>query len=247
MYKNKDKNVGMLRSRFAFSLAEVLITLGIIGVVAAMTIPTLISNYHKKSTVTQLKKTYSTISQAVRMSEAENGEVAGWYVESRKGVEFFDAYILPFLKCSKSEAPSGSLVYYTPGGQRETQLAIVRGGAAVYTLLSGAQIIVNNGAVVGVSANDGTSRLGLMIDLNGYKTLPNKFGKDTFYITVNSARGVVFSYLNDGESYTGVKTREQLKDGLSSYNYQCNKRGRGMWCGALIEKDGWTIAPDYPW
>lgn len=39
-----------------FTLAEVLITLGIIGVVAAMTIPTLMTNYQKKSTATQLKK-----------------------------------------------------------------------------------------------------------------------------------------------------------------------------------------------
>ena len=45
-----------------FTLAEVLITLGIIGVVAAMTMPTLMTNYQKKSTATQLKKTYATIS-----------------------------------------------------------------------------------------------------------------------------------------------------------------------------------------
>ena len=37
----------------AFTLAEILITLGIIGVVAAMTIPTLITNYQKKQTVTK--------------------------------------------------------------------------------------------------------------------------------------------------------------------------------------------------
>lgn len=40
----------------AFTLAEVLITLGIIGVVAAMTLPTLVGEYQKKQTATQLKK-----------------------------------------------------------------------------------------------------------------------------------------------------------------------------------------------
>ena len=64
-----------------FTLAEVLITLGIIGVVAAMTIPTLMTNYQKKSTATQLKKTYATISNAVRLSEEENGELSGWEFE----------------------------------------------------------------------------------------------------------------------------------------------------------------------
>ena len=48
-----------------FTLAEVLITLGIIGVVAALTMPTLMSNYRKHQTVTQLKKAYSEISQAI--------------------------------------------------------------------------------------------------------------------------------------------------------------------------------------
>ena len=45
----------------AFTLAEVLITLGIIGIVAAMTLPTLIGKYQKKQTVTQLKKAYRDI------------------------------------------------------------------------------------------------------------------------------------------------------------------------------------------
>ncbi len=236
----------MLRKFVGFTLAEIILTLGVIGVVAAITIPTLVTNYQKKSTATQLKKTYALINQAVRMAEAENGELSGWYVPSRKSVDFFDTYIAPFLKYSKSLAPAGSLVYYSPGGARERGLAIVRGGAAVYTLLSGVQLIINNGVIIGNQANDST-HLELMVDLNGYKTKPNKFGRDTFFITIITGKGVVLSYLDDGEAYMRSKTRTQLKNGPSAYNYQCNKAGRGMWCGALIEKDGWTIAPDYPW
>ena len=48
-----------------FTLAEVLITLGIIGVVAAMTIPMLIINYQKRLTLTRLKKTYSQLNQVI--------------------------------------------------------------------------------------------------------------------------------------------------------------------------------------
>ncbi len=54
-----------LRKRAAFTLAEVLITLGIIGVVAAMTIPTLISNHNKRVVETRLKKFYSSMNQAI--------------------------------------------------------------------------------------------------------------------------------------------------------------------------------------
>ena len=48
----------------AFTLAEILITLGVIGIVAAITMPTLIQNHKKKVAVTQLKATYSILSQA---------------------------------------------------------------------------------------------------------------------------------------------------------------------------------------
>lgn len=53
-----------------FTLAEVLITLGIIGVVAAMTIPTLIANTRSKQYSSQLKKAISTLSQSARMSQS---------------------------------------------------------------------------------------------------------------------------------------------------------------------------------
>lgn len=53
-----------------FTLAEVLITLGIIGVVAAMTMPSLIANYNGKKYRTAFKKTISVLSQAAAMNKA---------------------------------------------------------------------------------------------------------------------------------------------------------------------------------
>lgn len=51
----------------AFTLAEVLITLGIIGIVAAMTIPNLVQNSFEKKTVAQLRKTQSVLAQAMHV------------------------------------------------------------------------------------------------------------------------------------------------------------------------------------
>ena len=62
----------------AFTLAEVLITLGIIGIVAALTMPALIGNYRKSQTVTQLKKIYSALQQSILMSQNEYGDIADW-------------------------------------------------------------------------------------------------------------------------------------------------------------------------
>lgn len=59
-----------------FTLAEVLITLGIIGVVAAMTMPTLINNINNKQNIAALKKAYSLISQAGVDVIRENGSLA---------------------------------------------------------------------------------------------------------------------------------------------------------------------------
>ena len=67
----KERNFNMRTKKFGFTLAEVLITLGIIGVVAAMTIPTLISNTNSAKFRSQYKKTLSTLNQAALMGTAQ--------------------------------------------------------------------------------------------------------------------------------------------------------------------------------
>ena len=85
-----------------FNLAEVLITLGIIGVVAAMTMPALIGNYQKKEVVTRLKKAYSIVQQAIRLSELDNEEVQYWET-NLSGDEFFNRYFEKyFTRCFRN-------------------------------------------------------------------------------------------------------------------------------------------------
>lgn len=77
--ENDNKNIKNLlfyslgslfpKKKLAFTLAEVLITLGIIGIVAAMTIPTLINKKQKAEIETQLKENYSIIQQSLKMAE----------------------------------------------------------------------------------------------------------------------------------------------------------------------------------
>ncbi len=70
--------LAMTRKKCAFTLAEVLITLGIIGVVAALTIPTLMQKTNDKDIVAQLSKDYSVLSQAWKMVEMEYGTIDKW-------------------------------------------------------------------------------------------------------------------------------------------------------------------------
>ena len=61
-----NRGVNLMKNK-GFTMAEVLITLGIIGVVAAMTLPTLINNNRNKALETGLKRSYSVLSQALDM------------------------------------------------------------------------------------------------------------------------------------------------------------------------------------
>ena len=62
-----------------------LITIGVIGIVAAMTFPSIVAKYQKVVTVNQLKKVYSTLLQAIDRSVADHGEVSEWNLGSMSG------------------------------------------------------------------------------------------------------------------------------------------------------------------
>ena len=94
----------------AFTLAEVLITLGIIGVVAALTMPALIANHRKTVVETRLAKFYSTMNQAVIRAEVDFGDKKDWgdigkgFAEDEEGNEdksksipliWFNTYMRP--------------------------------------------------------------------------------------------------------------------------------------------------------
>lgn len=227
----------------AFTLVEVLITLGVIGVVAAITIPSLITKYQKRQTVTKLKDTYSIIANAVKLSEADNGDLDNWDLSSNKGCEKFDTYILPYLKSSSRRLAGGKMTYLYPNRKsKERKLSVLSSGGYTYTVLNGVEIFV--------PASDMKNGIEMLIDLNGYANRPNQMGRDAFYLQVVPVLGVQFNQYNDNEYKAGtytLKTREQLKNGPAQYGYQCNKSGNGMWCGALIQRDGWQIREDYPW
>ena len=72
VYMKKYNRHAVLK-KAAFTLAEVLITLGIIGVVAALTVPTLIQNYQKKTWVEGLKVGVSTLEQGFKKAMADDG------------------------------------------------------------------------------------------------------------------------------------------------------------------------------
>ena len=91
------------QAKLAFTLVEILITLGIIGVVAAMTIPNLIQNSIEKRTVSQLREVQSILSQAVRSAEEEYGDVTGWGLtgNNKQSALIIAERLKPYLKLAQ--------------------------------------------------------------------------------------------------------------------------------------------------
>ena len=89
----------------AFTLSEVLITLVIIGVIAAITVPTLSANSRKEETTARLKKFYSTIQQVTYKAKADGNDWDYWAEEAIESVdntpatskEFAEKYVLPYI------------------------------------------------------------------------------------------------------------------------------------------------------
>lgn len=224
--------------RKAFTLAEVLITLGIIGVVSALVLNPLVVNYQKKSTVVSLKKVYTELAQAVQLAKLEYGDMEQWDY-SLTGSQFFNKYLFPFVTINSKIISTYNMIYRLSGELENNYVPL--NYMAIYTLTTGAQVILGEG-----SSSDTSKREIVVVDINGLKN-PNKLGRDVFVFEINP-KGLVPSYYDDSEDYKiNMKSREVLMNGPSIYAYQCNKRARGMWCAALIMQDGWQIKDDYPW
>lgn len=110
-----------LKKHFGFTLAEILITLGIIGIVSAITIPTLMLNIRHKTATTRLAKFYSNMKQMLLLAEDEHGSVNSWDT-SLPYSQFLDTYFIPYLKGSK-EGTRQDTIYFPDG----SSVRIVKG------------------------------------------------------------------------------------------------------------------------
>ena len=97
-----------------FTLAEVLITLGIIGVVAALTMPALIGHYKKEETISKLKKAYTILNQAMKRSEVDNGAYEHWGSAFDMGPEeYINKYWVPYFNVTSVCKTFGECGYKT--------------------------------------------------------------------------------------------------------------------------------------
>ena len=227
-----------------FTLAEVLITLGIIGVVAALTLPSLIQKNNNKVVETRLKKFYSTMNQAIMMAEVDYGDKKIWYEDvagaeidkdgnivpgSSQAEKWFRKYLAPYLQTTKIETVSsgsrkGALIIYFPDGSA-------------------------------VRTQPDHTRDWHFFPGNPDKCL-NQEGGGSIH-NVNGKCVFVFNFYpnskEEGWKYHYNKGMEPYKAGwdgdikklYSGAQYSCSGAEKN-YCTALIQMNNWTIPDDYP-
>lgn len=183
----------------AFTLAEVLITLAIIGIVAALTIPSLIQKQQERETVSALKNAYSTFSNAYTRAVQENGTPDTWglTVNGTGGLNVL-AKMAPYLKLSKNCGlpantgcwPAGVFYRYIKGTGGNTLDSL---NLAKAQLADGSPILIevnstNCGSNWGSGALSSTCAA-ISIDTNGFKK-PNQYGVDFFAFAITK-NGIV--------------------------------------------------------
>ena len=222
----------------AFTLAEVLITLGIIGVVAAMTLPTLIQNHRKHEAETKLAKIYSVVNQAIKLSTVEYGEPQYWTdwdcgkagrltCTIDEAVDRFNKYIgkhLQILKIDKDEDANYFYVYIKDGG-------ILRVKTCLYDIIFFINEKARTASKGGV--NVFAFRFQPIVGEAWQNSKPEDVAK------IEHSIGTIF------EPY--IFGWDGTMDGLTdtSNDYACGGR-YNSYCAKLIQLNGWKIPKDYP-
>ena len=215
-----------------FTLAEVLITLGIIGIVAALTLPTVMSNYKKKVVVTKMKKFYSTMNQAVKLSTVENGDTDYWSIEaeilnfnSDAALIWYNKYLKKYFNGAEVEKLNGSIAVRLNDGN----------GFAIYNTSSS----IFAAHIVYYSDYKHFKK---WVESNNNRVYGKSFdGNNTFLFIIRSNRlNTYFDLALEG----GEKNRNVLEYSAGG-TYGCAQDFKA-YCSALIEYDGWEIKDDYP-
>lgn len=191
-----------LNKKLGFTLSEVLITLGIIGIVAVLTIPAVMKNYRNRLYVAQLQKTYAQISDAVQAIMID--EHTGSFYETKAalpnactdaatgdcsaGAGYFLNKYFKVLKrnCGTGANACAAASYQSIGGVYAGQLS---GDYCIQT---------TNGAAICMKRDAENNFVDLNIDVNG-QAEPNITGRDVFYLTIQK-NGTVTDYRETSEN-----------------------------------------------
>ena len=235
----------------AFTLTEVLITLGIIGVISALTVPNIMNNYQKESQAVQFRKFVTEFQSAVDMTITEYGKTSlksTYIMKKTNGVdEFIKNKFNPKKTCTKDETANCFASSY-----RSIDLGTVK-----FFTCDGKSYVLANSAAMCV--NKRTNSLNIYVDINGQEA-PNMGGRDMFLFAIdingNATEGFATAQDNSAacekcmaetEETYGDDTHynecfgEGLPCSVDSDENQCPKTAFGAGCYTRLSKNGWKM------
>jgi prepilin-type N-terminal cleavage/methylation domain-containing protein len=201
----------MCRHKKAFTLAEVLITLLIIGIIASIVIPGLIADTQQAEFKTAWKKEYANLSQAFNSILADNGGTfknvcpfVGWQEDSDCIMNTFKPYFSISKYCLYTAASADDCWHAHLPSAKVHQLG---GAGEIFWDNNYPAMILNDGTLLyfwggkaDCSLNDppfNNQCIHLSVDVNGFKA-PNTVGKDIFIVHIFANRIAPYGVQGDG-------------------------------------------------
>lgn len=224
-----------MNKKYGFTLAEVLITLGIIGVVAAITLPTLMKNYKAIVLKSQFKEQYSRVAQALRRM-ADEEEIP--LIPSELGGNFSSQlakYFNTALDCGNINIGTKGCIKLNKEGSID-EYKTYTGNSINFGYLDDGTLVLNDGTTLFFEQGSQATTLGyyvIGIDINGYKNKPNKLGHDLF----------TFKIEENGELTPTKNIKGWNPYGLCSKTSSSNLNGYGCALDAINNPDYFKNLP----
>lgn len=212
----------------AFTLAEVLITLAIIGVVAAITVPSILASTHEKEFHNKLRKNVSVINNAFRLAQVHEGMMGdNTAMIPNLSTHSFPVSQLGVLPLAGLVKYINTVDYCTVNGAGNFKSCDTERTKAInWGLASTSYLWLADGTIYGIYSTMGIYRvagldaptsnehMAIWIDVNGEKK-PNKWGKDR-YIAVITAKDIQFFDDPDAVGDEDAKPSENMVKILSN-------------------------------
>ena len=221
--------------RIAFTLAEVLITLAIIGVVAAITIPIIVENYRLKQQETGLKKSYSAIAQALDMYFAENGERITSDVGRHELKSKLMQYMNNIQDCGYGTSDAETACVTSSNNWNYMNFTGKK--TAGFGKFDDGQFILSDGTNIFIENTSNSSSVFISVDVNGFYKNPNRLGHDFFMFQIDED-GSLLPMGKEGTDYYSEADEYCSETSTNSIN------GAGCTYKALTDKDYFKNLPE---
>ena len=177
-----------LRKNLAFTLAEVLITLGIIGIVAAMVIPSLMVGIQKIEIQSRLSKSYAVLANAMKLSAEDNGSPESWPTGAQMEVySYWETYLKPYLNGAKLCETSIKCGYAKSTWTGYNWTLKTSSSRILIQLVDGTAVFIPKNSTNAAGNPQYVSTF--VVDVNGPKK-PNAYCKDVFEFKRGTQEGI---------------------------------------------------------